>query len=125
MFKLLNVNPSGKKTGDCVIRAIAKAEEKEWEDVFNDLVDIAREVKSVPTYKDAYEKYLSKYETLPVKYINGMGDTKRYRVRDIASAFDGTYVVSIANHLTVVTDGVIYDLWNCMDKCAYKIWKIK
>jgi hypothetical protein len=56
MFVNENVNPRGRKTGDCVIRAIAKAENKEWLGIFDALVAIAREAYSVPNGKVTYTK---------------------------------------------------------------------
>lgn len=123
LFIKENVNPKNKKTGDCVIRAIAKAENKLWAEVFEELVKISREVCSVPNDKDVYNVYLKDYETINVFKIV-KEKKKRYTVKDITK-FEGSYVVSIAGHMTTVVDGKIFDLWDCGDKCAYKIWKIK
>lgn len=121
-FKQYNHNPSGKKVGDCVIRAIGKALGVSWERVFEDLTNIAREKKSVLNCPDVYTEYLKIYQTIPVKY--GEEIKKRYIVKDICS-WKGTYVITLANHLTCIVDGINYDLWDCGKKSAYKIWKIK
>ena len=119
-----NVNPKNRKTGDCVIRAIAKAEGKEWVEVFDSLVEIARKRCSVPNSPDAYEQYLKKYETVKVMYTREDGKKKRYLAGEVCG-WDGVYVISLANHLTTVVDGALYDTWDCSQKSAYKIWKIR
>lgn len=118
-----NVNPKNRKTGDCVIRAIAKAEGKDWLEIFDSLTAIARAKYTVPNDKMAYEKYLEGYETVRV-FHEVEGKKKRFTVAEICS-FEGTYIVSVASHLTTVADGVLYDTWDCSRKSAYKIWKVK
>ena len=126
-YKEVNVNPMKKRVGDCVIRAIANAEDKPWIEVFDALTKIARENYSVPNWKDTYEAYLSKYPTVPVKYeYNG----KKYRLTPSdfyghAILKKGNYVVREANHVTCVKDGVCEDTWDCSHRAAYKIWKVK
>lgn len=123
MFIKENVNPKNKKTGDCVLRAIAKAEDKTWIKVFDELTEIARSKFTVLNNKDAYEFYLKKYPTIEVKYETSNGRF-RYTVKQV-SEFKGTYIVAVAGHLTCVIDGNIYDTWDCSKKSAYKIWRIK
>ena len=119
-----NNNPKNRRTSDCVIRSIALAFDKSWETVFEELVVIARTLKTVPTSKEVYDKYLEDFQTINVMYINGGGSKKRYKPLDIVK-WKGTYLISIAGHLTVVKNQKLYDTWNCLNKSAYKIWKIK
>lgn len=126
-YKNVNVNPMKKEVGDCVIRAIANAEDKSWYEVFDALTKIARENCSAPNWKDTYEAYLSKYPTIPVKYEYG---GKKYRLT--ASDFwndpklkEGNYVIRQAHHVTCVKNGVCEDIWDCSHRASYKIWKVK
>ncbi len=111
MFIKENINPNGKKTSDCVIRAIAKAENKTWLEVFDLLTNIARKDFSVLNDKQIYGKYLSKYPNIDVMYIIN-NKKKRLTVKDVCN-LKGIYIISIANHLTVVIDGKYYDTWDC------------
>lgn len=124
MFIKENINPKNKKAADCVIRAIAKAENKSWLEVFDLLTEISRKVYSVQNDKIVYAEYLSNYQKIDVKYESSEGKKKRLTVKDICK-LEGTYIVSIANHLTVVIDGYYYDKWDCGNKSAYVIWKVK
>jgi hypothetical protein len=123
MFVKHNVNPMGKKTSDCVVRAIALVEGRPWEDVFDELVRLARQSYSMPNDTSVYGKYLDeKYPTIDVfRWVGGR--KKRYTVRDVCQ-LKGTYIVRLAKHITVVMDGKYYDVWDCGSKCAYKIWKV-
>lgn len=127
-YKKVNVNPFKNSTGDCVIRAIANAEDRDWYEVFDDLTKIAREKGTVPTFKDAYTVYLAKYPRVPVKYQ--AEDGKKYRLT--ASDFwndpklkKGNYVIRQANHLTCVKNGVCEDTWDCSRRASYIIWRVK
>ena len=123
-YKYYNNNPNNKKVGDCVIRAISLALGVSWERVFEDLVSIARVQKSVPTWKDVYFEYLKIYPTINVKYQDKNGNTKRLTPKLVCD-MSGIYIIKVANHLTVVKEGCLMDIWDCSDKAAYKIWRIK
>lgn len=123
MFVKENINPKSKKRTDCVIRAIAKAEGKTWLEVYDELTEIGRKHYSVQNDPFIYGKYLAKYPTIDVKYEID-GKKKRYTVKDICR-FKGTFIIQIANHLTTVIDGKYYDNWDCGNKSAYRIWKLK
>lgn len=124
MYVNENVNPRRHKVGDCVVRAIAKAERKGWLETHDNLTTIARSLYTVLNDKMAYSKYLSKYPKIEVMHMVN-GKRKRYTVKEIAKEMKGTYVIRLANHLTTVVDGKYYDIWDCGNSCAYIIWKVK
>lgn len=37
----------------------------------------------------------------------------------------GTYLVTMAGHITVVKDGIVYDTFDCRDRQIWDAWKIK
>lgn len=133
-YKEINVNPLRNKTGDCVIRAIANAEGRSWYDVFDDLVKLARENCTIPNAKSNYKDYLKSkgYKKIGVKYEDEDGK-HRLTPRDFHGMLDhegydlskGVYLVSQASHLTMVRDGVLEDSWDCSNRAAYTIWKVK
>lgn len=124
MFVKENLNPKEKKASDCAIRAIAKAEGKDWLTVYDELYELGRKMFDVPNSNKVIDKYLSKYEKLDVKYEDEYGNMKRFTVKDCCD-FNGTLIVSVASHLTCVKNGNVFDTWDCSRKSAYKIWKIK
>lgn len=124
IYRKYNNNPKGKKTSDCVIRAISHALSKDWCDVADELFLISKKLYTTQTSTQTYTKYLENYQTIPVKYVDeNTGKNKRFKVKDIT--WSGTFIIVIANHLTMVKDGILYDTWDCREKSCYKIWRIK
>lgn len=126
-FKETNLNPTGKKVGDCVIRAIMKATNQTWSQVYSDLCEIGAKKFLMPNSPKVYNEYLErlswKKQPMP-KRPNGIRSYKRYTVEEFANENPKkTFVISIANHLTVMSDGILYDTWNCKDKSLGNYWK--
>lgn len=57
-FHFFNANPKNNRTDDCVIRAIATATGKSWDEVLLDLTAFAQKYKLMPNDKKCYGKYL-------------------------------------------------------------------
>lgn len=111
-FTFHNENPKDKRTSDCVLRAIATATGKTWDEVLDDLVTVAHETKLMPNDPKCYDKYLeslgfekqkqprkadnTKYtgsefcEYLNARFINGK------KVVDVVAHIGGGHTVAIA-----------------------------
>ena len=57
-FHFHNENPKGKRTSDCVIRAIARATGQSWEEVLTGLYQVAMQLKTAPADKVCFDRYL-------------------------------------------------------------------
>lgn len=122
MFIEHNENPYGDNIDDCVIRAITFALNNDYWDVFDDLCYI----------NDTYYAELE-MNTFPVfnAYLKSKGlecrefNTK-LTVKQFSDGFDeGTVLVLVNGHMTVVKDGDIYDTWNPSSyKCQF-CWVVK
>lgn len=108
--------------GDCVIRALSKAECKSWVEVFDELIPIAREKQCMPNGKPCYVEYLSRIGYQYTGVSNKRG-TKRPTVSSFAlSHKQGVYIAIVANHLVAIVDGHFYDTWDSGQKCLYGYW---
>ena len=108
--------------GDCVIRALTKVMDKEWLEVFDELVPIAREIQSTLGMKIVYETYLKNNGFEYVGISNKKG-SKRPTVESFAKDNrEGTYYLNVANHCVAVVDGVYYDTWDSGHKSLYGYW---
>ena len=123
-FLEVNVNPKGRKTGDCVVRAIAYATNTSWEDVLLGLTELAVKLKYMPNSRVVLKKYLNNkgyYMSSTYKTAKGL----RVTLADFAQLNkSGTYIVSVHKHLSVVKNGMVCDAWDCS---AYKVgnyWKV-
>ncbi len=108
--------------GDCVIRALTKAENLSWVDVFDELTPIARELQCVPNGKPCYEEFLKRrgYEYVGVSNKRG---TKRPTVSSFTLAHrQGVFIARVAHHIVAVVDGRFYDTWDSGQKSLYGYW---
>ncbi len=111
------------KYGDCVIRALTKVLNKEWREVFDDLVPIARELQCMPNGKPCFEKYL-KDNGFVYHGISNTKGTKRPTVdRFTKDHKEGTYFLRVANHVVASVDGYYYDTWDSGHKPLYGYWE--
>lgn len=125
-FVFHNENPKGLlRAADCVIRAIAKATKQDWETVFTGLAKIGLEIKDVPNSKPVYKQYLAE-QGYPMQKQPRKSDNTKYTVEEFAKKYNqGTYIISLSKHLTVIIDGKIYDTWNCSSKSVGNYWEVK
>lgn len=126
-FVKYNANPKGRKTTDCVIRALCTALNDSWENTYRNLVDYSIRQGLMCTEKRAFTFYLNakgyKMEKMPKR-----GDNTRYTVQQFANEIakpKTVYILNLANHLTVIKDGVLLDTWNCSQKYVGNYWVIR
>jgi len=123
-FIQYNHNPSKQKVGDCAIRAISFATDRDWGTIAKQLYEYGFANNWPQTDIKTVELFLKKFENIDVKYVDIDGSKKRFKVKDIA-ILKGTYIIRIAGHITVVRENKIYDTWDCSEKSAYKIWRVE
>lgn len=125
MFVNINVNPKDVRASDCVIRAISLASGIDYGDVFWDLCNLAFEMGRMPNEKKVYERYLETIGFIKQK-MPKHEDNTRYKVGELAielqEIYEGYAVVSVANHMTCVGHGNVYDIWNCSYKSVGNFW---
>ncbi|MBU1093020.1 MAG: hypothetical protein KKH01_01010 [Firmicutes bacterium] len=123
MFKEFNAHPKGIKTDDCVVRAIATAANKDYLEVRRDLNRRKREL-GYSSYKDTkflYE-FLKDCPRLIFKPIKGEPRIKGSDFTKLHSR--GTYILKMAEHVTICIDGIIYDTWDCTYLSVYTAWQV-
>lgn len=124
-FKYYNAHPQGKRVGDCVVRAYCTATNKDYMEARRELNRAKREL-GLESYKGRGfdRKYFCKqFEWNPLQAIKGVS-----RVDGAFFAFTHPkcrYMLRMAGHLTCCIDGVIYDTWDCTNKCVYGYWEVK
>jgi len=109
--------------GDCVIRALTKATNKEWVEIFDELVPIAKEKQCMPNSKPCYEAYILN-NGFTYQGISNKKGTKRPTVDRFAKDHPkGIYILRVANHIVTVVDGIYYDTWDSGHKSLYGYWE--
>lgn len=111
LWSYYNPNPSGKQTGDCVIRAISKVLDLSWIQVYVELSAQGLEMYDWGNSDPVWGAYLKaqgfKRRIIP----NTCPDC--YTIGDFAEEHTrGRYVLGTGRHAVAVVDGIIYDSWD-------------
>lgn len=107
MFIETNANPFGANIDDCIIRAITLATEKDYQEVFDGLCNIA----------DEKEWDIDELRTMDV-YLKSLGwesyeiDGYIPTVKQYANKFTDPSIVIVRGHATFTKDGNVYDTWS-------------
>lgn len=109
MWIEFNINPYGLRVGDCVIRAIAKALEKPWEDIYIELCLQGFLLGDLPSSNAVWSAYL-KRKGFKRHTIEDCPDC--YTVEDFCQDHPkGVYVIGTGSHAVCAVDGNYYDAW--------------
>jgi hypothetical protein len=123
------------KAGDCVVRAIAIATQRPYQEIYERVNRAAlrertgkrkRGISNARTgvYKSSIHRVLQElgWEWTPTMQI-GSGCTVHLRPDELPA---GRLVVSVSKHLTAVIDGMIHDTHDCSrrgTRCVYGYWR--
>lgn len=121
MWSYLNKNPFKREVNDCVIRAISKAENRSWDDVYSELSTLAQKQRILLDDMRFVEPYLdSKYDRTCFKC-----DGCRITVGEFIRKNNiGTFLITMQGHITCAKDGVLYDTWDCRNKTIWCAWEV-
>ena len=104
--------------GDCCARAIAIATNTDYQQVWEELCDIAKPLGMFPNENPVWQRYLTnrgwKQHKLPKPW---QGIANLALSQAIVYCRAGYQV-----HLTAIKNGDLYDTWDCRDRLAYSYW---
>lgn len=110
-YQYENPNPLGKKIGDCVIRALALAEDMSWAEVYRDLAVLGMEMCDMPSSNGVWGKWLKDHGYRRKAIPNTCPDC--YTIADFAEEHkNGTYVVGTGSHVVTTKQGSYLDAWD-------------
>lgn len=117
-YKYHNANPHKRHIDDCVIRAISILTNRSWNDVYEELGNLANKDSMMMDSVIFVEKYLDS------KYLRKCHYSKT--LEEFVKEFPkGKYAVTMNGHITAVIDGVIYDTFNPSNRTIRCSWEIK
>lgn len=116
-----NPNPSGARVGDCAVRALCKALDAEWMDIYTSLCSYGVMHCDLPSSNAVWGHFLRdngyKRQLIPERC------PACYTVRDFASEHSkGVYILATNGHVLTVVDGDYYDSWDSGDEVPVYYW---
>ena len=122
MWQEYNPNPNGARVGDCAIRAVSKALDKDWKDTYLELCLKGLMMCDMPNANCVWGAYLR--DNGFVRYMLPNDYPEYYTVKDFCSDYkEGTYVLALNGHVVCVKDGVLYDSWNSENENVIYYWR--
>lgn len=106
MYRRYNENPCGKKVGDCVIRAVSKGLDQDWQKTYIDICILGLKMCDMPSSNSVWEKYLTDNgffrKTSNFETVQGFSEKHP----------KGKYILATGSHVIAVEDGDYYDAWD-------------
>ena len=117
---LVNVNPKGRKTGDCSTRALVGTLGISYDEALKLQMKWSLKTYYDPTSKQVMEKVLQEFGYIKMKQPR-KADGKKYTVGEMDKLLTDKQMqegvlITVANHHTCITGGMIQDIWNCSTK---------
>ena len=119
-YKYVNVNPKGRKTGDCSTRALVGVLGITYEEALK--LQCEEAIKSCYgiTDKQVMERVLKKFGFIKMKQPR-KSNGKKYTVGELyeiltSKQLEEGVFVTIANHHTCIKHGYLQDIWDCRYK---------
>lgn len=114
MYIPFNSNPMGRRTDDCVIRAVSMAFNIDWVDAYDLITDAGRKRFDMPEANHVWIGFLLEHGYVLHPIQNSCPDC--YTIRDFCHDHPvGDYIVGTGTHVVAIKDGNWYDTFNSGD----------
>ena len=118
-FVKYTANPKN-ETNDCIVRSIAKATNKPWQDVMRGLCDIAIDMCLMPNDADVVNEYM--YNEGVYVYSAGENTTVEQFARKNPQ---GSFILCCEDHGVALVDGDWFDLTDSAKSIVVDYYPIK
>lgn len=121
MWAEYNPNPSGRRVGDCAVRAISAALGVDWETAYALIAAKGFALADLPSSDSVWGATLRDHGFLREAIPNSCTDC--YTAGDFAREHpDGIYVLGFGGHVATIKDGVLYDSWDSSREIPQFYW---
>lgn len=121
MWIEFNPNPTGRRVGDCAVRAVAKALNTDWETAYAMISANGFSMGDMPSSNSVWGAVLRQNGF----YRQSIPDTcpDCYTAEDFCNDNpNGTFVLGFGTHVATVVDGNLYDAWNSLKEIPQYVW---
>ena len=124
MYIRYNPNPTGRNVGDCAVRAVAKALNKDWETTYLMISRYGFRMGDMPSSDSVWGAVLRQNGFYRSAVPNTCPDC--YTAADFCRDNpEGTFVLGFGGHVATVVDGDLYDSWNSSNEIPAYVWAKK
>jgi len=121
MWKMFNNNPTGRRVGDCAVRAVSVALGVSWEDAYTMMAANGFSMGDMPSSDSVWGSVLRQKGFYRKAVPNTCPDC--YTAEDFAEDHPkGVYVLGFGGHVATVKDGTIYDSWDSSEQIPVYYW---
>lgn len=121
MWKFFLNNPTGRRVGDCAVRAVSVALGIDWEDAYALIAVNGFAIGDMPSSDSVWGAVLRQNGFYKAVIPDSCPDC--YSFEDFAKDNpNGTYVLGTGTHVATVKDGVIYDAWDSSKEIPAYAW---
>lgn len=121
MFVEYNPNPTGRKVGDCAVRAVAKALNTDWETSYAMISSNGFQMGDMPSSNSVWGAVLRQNGFYRKAIPNTCPDC--YTAEDFCKEYPkGVYVLGFGSHVATVVNGNLYDSWDSSKEIPQYFW---
>lgn len=116
-----NPNPQRKSSGDCAVRAVAKALGISWDKAYSMLAAKGYALKDLPNANHVWGSVLRENGFRRYAIPNTCPDC--YTAEDFATDHqEGTYVLGFGDHTATIQNGRLFDSWDSSMEVPQYYW---
>ena len=121
MWVEFNNNPTGRRAGDCAIRAVSKALGISWEQAYVKIAVAGFNMGDVPSSNSVWGAVLRQHGFYRRNLPDNCPDC--YTAEDFCRDHPkGVFVLGFGNHTACVENGNIYDAWDSSEEYVQYYW---
>ena len=121
MWVEYNPNPTGRRVGDCAVRAVAKALNVDWESAYAMITTDGFQMGDMPSSNSVWGAVLRQNGFYRQAIPDSCPDC--YTAEDfINDNPKGTYVLGFGSHVATIIDGKLYDSWDSSKEIPQYFW---
>lgn len=121
MWEEYNPNPTGRKVGDCAVRAVAKALDTDWETAYLLITANGFHMGDMPSSDSVWGAVLRQHGFYRTAIPNKCPDC--YTAEDFAKDNPkGTFVLGFGGHVATIKNGTLFDSWDSSQEIPVYVW---